>query len=55
MLTHTYSLSSLMTFMKGYYMLKKVKTIVWYVTYGKWSADKPWWLTLNDLLQAESA
>ena len=31
-------------------MLKKIKTIVWYVTYGKWSSNKPWWLTLNDLL-----
>lgn len=34
-------------------MFKKIKIIIWYVAYGKWSASKPWWLTLRDLLGAK--
>jgi hypothetical protein len=32
-------------------MYNKIKTIIWYVFYGKWNKPSDcWWITLRDLL-----
>jgi hypothetical protein len=35
-------------------MLKKLWIIISWITYLKWRKDKPWWLTLRDVLESEN-